>query len=116
MFEKKFQSRTLPVLVIFSIGLSACQPSNLPNDINTETQAASPTIPLSNDQTEDHSDPVPTQPEPTPTQPEPVQLAVPEPANRDQLVENADGSLYVVLDEEQIVGDDRPHLVDRRGG
>ena len=106
MFEKKFHNRLLVLIVVFSFGLlHGCQSSGLP----AGTLPATPTVvlTLTGDQTEFPPEPTPTMSGPTPVPNEWVELPVTEAENAELLIENADGSLSVILDEENL--DDRHH-------
>jgi hypothetical protein len=111
MFEIRIHRGITALLIVFSFGLlTACQSSGLSTETSTPTQTVNSTAPSATpdpESIEEYSEPSPPKFGPTPVPQEWVELPVPGAENAELLIKNADGSLSVFLDEENL--DDRHH-------
>ena len=111
MFEIRIHRGISILLIVFSFGLlTACQSSGLSTETSTPTQTVNSTAPSATpdpESIEENSEPSLPKSGPTPVPQEWVELPVPEAENAELLIKNADDSLSVFLDEENL--DDRHH-------
>ncbi|MBG0788092.1 MAG: hypothetical protein H0S79_23650, partial [Anaerolineaceae bacterium] len=111
MFDYKFRRGISVLIGILALGIfSACQQADLSNDAKIDTQTITPIETLITSEPEqsiENMEPVSTEPLPTPDLTERSQLDVPEPVNSDLLGINADGTISVFLDDENL--SDRNH-------